>query len=35
VNEPQTSIELEALRKSVNRQIPFGDAEWSKGIQET
>ena len=35
VNEPQTSAELEALRKSVNRQVPFGDAEWIQGIQKT
>jgi putative transposase len=33
VNEAQTSAELEALRRSVNRQLPFGDAEWIKQIQ--
>jgi putative transposase len=30
VNEPQTAAELAAIRTSVNRQRPFGDAEWVK-----
>jgi putative transposase len=30
VNQPQTAAELEAIRTSVNRQRPFGDAEWVK-----
>jgi putative transposase len=29
VNEPQSTAELEAIRTSVNRQRPFGDAEWA------
>ena len=28
VNLPQTAAELEAIRTSVNRQRPFGDAKW-------
>ena len=28
VNEPQTSVELDALRTCVNRQRPFGANEW-------
>ncbi len=28
VNCPQTAVELEAIRTSVNRQRPFGDPEW-------
>jgi putative transposase len=28
VNEPLTEAELEAIRKSVNRQCPFGDSPW-------
>lgn len=28
VNQPQTAAELEAIRNSVNKQIPFGDPEW-------
>lgn len=30
VNEPQSEAELEAIRASVNRQRPFGDAAWVK-----
>jgi putative transposase len=30
VNQPQTAAELLAIRTSVNRQRPFGDAEWVK-----
>ena len=29
VNQPQTSAELEALRRSVARGAPFGSREWS------
>ena len=32
VNESQSPIELEALRKCVNRQRPFGDPRW---VEET
>jgi putative transposase len=28
VNEPQTSVELDAIRTCVNRQRPFGSTEW-------
>jgi putative transposase len=28
VNLPQTAVELEAIRASVNRQRPFGDPQW-------
>jgi putative transposase len=28
VNEPQTEAELQAIRTSVNRQRPFGAADW-------
>jgi putative transposase len=28
VNEPQTSAELDAIRRCVNRQRPFGDEDW-------
>jgi putative transposase len=28
VNEPQTEVELAALRQSVNRGSPFGSADW-------
>jgi putative transposase len=28
VNEPQTTEELEALRRSVNRGCPFGEDQW-------
>ena len=28
VNEPQTEAELAAIRTCVNRQRPFGDADW-------
>jgi putative transposase len=28
VNQPQTAAELLAIRTSVNRQRPFGDADW-------
>jgi putative transposase len=30
VNIPQTAAELDAIRTSVNRQRPFGDAGWVK-----
>ena len=30
VNAPHTEAELEALRNCVNRQSPFGDADWAK-----
>lgn len=30
VNQPQTAVELEAIRTSVNRQRPFGDPDWVK-----
>ncbi len=30
VNEPQTEAEIDAIRESVNRQRPFGDAGWVK-----
>jgi putative transposase len=30
VNEPQTEAELDAIRASVNRQRPFGEATWVK-----
>ncbi len=30
VNHPETVKELEALRKSVNRGVPFGDADWQR-----
>ena len=30
VNDPQTTAELEAIRSSVNRQRPFGTADWVK-----
>jgi putative transposase len=29
VNQPLTSREIEAVRKSVNRQSPFGNEEWA------
>lgn len=29
VNQPQTAAELEAIRKCVNRQAPFGDDDWA------
>jgi REP-associated tyrosine transposase len=32
VNQPQTDAELEALRRSVNRGSPFGEAHWTKRI---
>jgi len=28
VNQPQTAVEVEAIRTSVNRQRPFGDPDW-------
>jgi putative transposase len=28
VNQPQTAVELDAIRTCVNRQRPFGDPEW-------
>jgi putative transposase len=30
VNQPQTEAEVLALRRSVQRGIPFGDASWTK-----
>ncbi len=30
VNAPQTAKELEALRQSVNREVPFGDSQWQE-----
>lgn len=35
VNEAQTTAELEAMRKCVNSQRPFGDAHWraNSGLQ--
>jgi putative transposase len=30
VNQPQTAVELEAIRTSVNRQRPFGDPKWTE-----
>jgi putative transposase len=30
VNQPQTEAELLALRRSVQRGVPFGDASWTK-----
>jgi len=41
VNQPQTAVELEAIRNSVNRQRPFGDPNWVKeqareaGLEQT
>ena len=32
VNQPQTDAEVSALRRSVNRGAPFGDADWTKRI---
>jgi putative transposase len=32
VDEPQTDSELEKLRRSVNRQTPYGDEEWQLQI---
>ena len=32
VNEPQTDVELEAIRQSVNRGCPFGDDDWQKEV---
>lgn len=32
VNEPQTEAELEALRRSVYRGLPFGGEIWTNGI---
>lgn len=32
VNEPQSSIELEAIRKCVNRQSPFGEERWTRDM---
>lgn len=34
VNEPQTSVELEALRSCVNRQRPFGDSRWVSSARQ-
>jgi putative transposase len=30
VSQPQTEAELVALRRSVQRGVPFGDATWTK-----
>ena len=30
VNEPQSEVELRALRQCVNRGTPFGDSQWLK-----
>jgi putative transposase len=30
VNEPQTELELQSLRRSVQRGVPFGDESWLK-----
>jgi putative transposase len=41
VNEPQTDVELAAIRNCVNRQCPFGEARWVEkkakelGIEDT
>jgi putative transposase len=32
VNAPESEVELAALRRSVNRGVPFGDAAW---VEET
>jgi len=32
VDEPLTTTELEKLRKSVNRQAPYGEEEWQESI---
>ena len=29
VNEPQTEAELQAIRRSVQRGVPFGDERWT------
>jgi putative transposase len=34
VNVPQTESELAALRQSIRRGCPYGDADWSKEIAE-
>lgn len=34
VNAPQTDAELAALRQSVVRGAPFGDAEWQQKTAE-
>lgn len=34
VDEPFTEKELESLRRSVNRQSPFGDFEWQRRVSE-
>ncbi len=35
VNLPQTAAELEAIRECVNRQRPFGDAQWAERAMES
>jgi putative transposase len=41
VNEPQSAVELSAIRNCVNRQCPFGEARWvadkavELGIEDT
>jgi putative transposase len=35
VNKPQTEAELEAVRRAVARNSPFGSDEWSKLTAET
>jgi hypothetical protein len=32
VNRPLTEKELESIRYSVNRQVPFGTTKWKKKI---
>lgn len=30
VNQPQTEFELQAVRRSVQRGVPFGDESWTE-----
>ena len=32
VNTPQTEKEIEAFRRSLERGVPFGDADWTDEI---
>lgn len=34
VDEPLTEKEIESLRRSVNRQSPFGDFEWQRRVSK-
>ena len=34
VNDPQTATELEALRRSVRRGQPYGEARWTQAVAE-